>query len=87
MTREENPKSGSVGSDGSAELLRVYDLRIPNAQQAARRHRGYWGVLYTEIHILDTDPVALVFRPAPDERWRAWERVRLRWILEERGAA
>jgi hypothetical protein len=25
-------------------------------------------------------------QPAPDERWRAWERVRLEWILEDRAA-
>jgi hypothetical protein len=66
-------------------LVRVYDLSDPAGWQAARRHRGFWGVLYTEIHTLDTDHVALVFRPAPDERWRAWERVRLQWILEDRG--
>jgi hypothetical protein len=65
-------------------LVRVYDLRDPTARQAARRHRSFWGKLYTDIHVLDADHVALVFRPAPDERWRAWERVRLRWILEER---
>lgn len=68
-------------------LVRVYDLRDPAARQASHRHRGFWGKLYTEIHALDSAHVALVFRPAPDERWRAWERVRLRWILEERGTA
>ncbi len=68
-------------------LLRVYDLRDPATRQAAHRHRSFWGKLYTEIHALDNDHVALVFRPAPDERWRAWEQVRLRWILEERPAA
>jgi hypothetical protein len=71
----------------SPPLVRVYDLRDPAAQQAAHRHRGFWGKLYTEIHALDYDHVALVFRPAPDERWRRWESVRLRWILEDRGAA
>ena len=67
-------------------LLQVYDLRAPGAWEAAHRHRGNWGKLYTDIHYLDTDHVVLVFRPAPDERWRAWERVRLGWILEERRA-
>ncbi len=70
----------------SVPLVRVYDLRDPAARQAAHRHRHYWGKLYTEIHILDTDHVALVFRPAPDERWRRWERVRLDWILKDRAA-
>jgi hypothetical protein len=32
---------------------------------------------------LDYDNVALVFRSA-GERWRAWERVRLEWILKDR---
>ena len=68
-------------------LLRVYDLRDPAAWRAAHRHRGFWGKLYTDIHYLDTDHVVLVFRPAPDERWRAWEQVRLEWILEDRERA
>ena len=67
---------------GPAELVMVYDLRDPAAQQAAHRHRNLWGKLYTEIYALDYDHVALVFRPAPDEQWRAWERVRLRWIMK-----
>jgi hypothetical protein len=32
---------------------------------------------------LDYDHIALVFRSA-GERWRAWERVRLEWILKDR---
>lgn len=71
----------------SAVLVRIYDLRDPGTRDEARRHRRLWGRLYTDIHVLDNDHVALVFRPAPDERWRPWERVRLRWILEERGSA
>ena len=68
-------------------LLRVYDLSDPVAWEAAHRHRGNWGKLYTDIHYLDTDHVVLVFRPAPDERWRAWESVRLEWILEDQERA
>jgi hypothetical protein len=67
-------------------LLRIYDLRDPDALRASHRHRGYWGKLYTEIHPLDLDHVVFVFRPAPDERWRAWEEVRLSWILEDEAA-
>ncbi len=52
-------------------LVRVYDLRDPDARRASHRHRGFWGKLYTDIHFLDAAHVALVFRPAPDERWRA----------------
>ena len=65
------------------DLLVVYDLRDDGAWQAAHRHRATWGRLYTDIVALDYDHVLLVFRPAPDERWRSWELVRLSWILGE----
>jgi hypothetical protein len=64
-------------------LLVVYDLRDPAAWHAARRDRATWGRRHTDIHALDLNHVALVFRPAPDEGWRSWERVRLSWILEQ----
>jgi len=64
-------------------ILAVCDLRDPDAWQAAHRHRAMWGRLYTDIHALGLDHIALVFRPAPDERWRAWERARLRLLLED----
>jgi len=64
-------------------VIVVYDLTDPGAWQAAHRHRAAWGRLYTGIHDLGSDCVALVFRPAPDEGWRSWERVRLSWILGE----
>ena len=67
-------------------LLRVYDLRDPDAWRQAHRHRGFWRKLYTDIHVLDEDHVVLLFRPAPDERWRAWEKVRMGWILEDEAA-
>jgi hypothetical protein len=67
-------------SDGFAI---VYDLSDPGGFPAARRHRCLWGRLYTDIVTLDLDHIALVFRPAPDERWRPWELVRLSWILGE----
>ena len=70
-------------SEGFASFAIVYDLRDPDAWQAARRHRAFWGKPYTDIHALGLDHVALVFRPAPDERWRAWEGVRLQWILDQ----
>jgi hypothetical protein len=63
-------------------VIVVYDLRDEGAWQAAHRHRAFWGKLYTDIHPLDYDNVALVFRSA-GERWRAWERVRLEWILKD----
>jgi len=61
----------------------VYDLSDPDAWGAAHRHRAFWGRRFTDIVALDCDRIALVFRPAPDERWRAWELVRLSWILGE----
>jgi hypothetical protein len=61
----------------------VYDLRDPAAWERAPLDRRFWGHLYTDIHALDNDHVALVFRPAPDPRWQPWEEVRRSWILEE----
>jgi hypothetical protein len=80
-------KAGIMNAGELLPLVRVYDLRDPAARQAAHRHRNLWGKLYTDIHALDNGHVALVFRPAPGERWRAWEQVRLRWILAENEAA
>jgi hypothetical protein len=68
-------------------VIVVYDLRDPDAWQAARRHRDMWGRLHTDVFWLDGEHVALCFRPAPEQRWRPWERVRLEWILEEPVAA
>ncbi len=64
----------------------VYDLRDAGAWERVRLHRGMWGKLYTDVHTLDTEHVVLVFRPG-GERWRAWERERLRWIIEDEAAA
>jgi hypothetical protein len=75
--------AGIMNAGELLPLLRVYDLRDPGARQQAHYHRNLWGRLYTDVHVLDSDRVALVFRPAPDERWRAWEAVRLEWILED----
>jgi hypothetical protein len=65
------------------DLMVVYDLRDPAAWRAAHHHRSLWGRRYTDIVALDYDHVLLVFRPAPDQRWRPWERVRLGSILEQ----
>lgn len=64
-------------------MVIVYDLRAPDQWQAAQRHRSYWGTLYTDIHALGYDHVALVFRPSSDPRWRPWEAVRQSRILED----
>jgi hypothetical protein len=69
-------------------LALVYDLRDPGAWDEACRHARLWGRLYTDLHRLEDGHVVLVFRPAPDKRWREWERVRLEWILDlHRGAS
>ena len=75
--------AGIMNAGELLPLLRVYDLRDPGARQRAHYHRNLWGRLYTDVHVLGSDHVAPAFRPAPDERWRAWEAVRLEWILED----
>ncbi len=54
-------------------LLVVYDLSDLDGGEAAHRHRATWGRLYTDIVALDYDHVLLVFRPAPNQRWRRHE--------------
>ncbi len=63
----------------------AYDLQDPQAWLRAHRDRRLWERRYTDYHVLDHDRILLVFRPAPDTRWRGWEQVRRGWILE--GAA
>jgi hypothetical protein len=65
------------------DLLVVYDIGDAAGWETANRHRNYWGKTHTRVHYLSDDRVLLVFRPAPDERWRPWELVRLSWILDE----
>jgi hypothetical protein len=67
----------------SLPLLRIYDLRNPDAWRAAHRHRGFWGKLHTDVRALGADHVALVFRSG-GERWRPWGGVRPRSILGRR---
>jgi hypothetical protein len=71
-----------VSAPDILELIVVYDLRDPLAWRAAQHHRATWGRLYTDIVALDYDRILLVFRCAPDQRWRPWESVRRGWILE-----
>jgi hypothetical protein len=70
-------------SMSSPALVIVYDLRRAGARKQAHRNRAMWGRLYTDIHTLDSDHIALVFRPAPDASWREWEQVRSGLILGE----
>jgi hypothetical protein len=66
----------------SAQLVVVYDLGIAGGWEIACQHGRTWGRLYADIHTLDDGHIAVVFRSGGD-RWRAWERVRLGWILEQ----
>jgi hypothetical protein len=67
----------------SDAVIVVYDLRDAAGWETANRHRNYWGKTHTRVHYLEENVVVLVFRPAPDQRWRPWELVRLSWILGE----
>jgi hypothetical protein len=69
-----------------AVLTVAYDLGDSAAWGEACRHARLWSRLYVDTHSLDKQRVVLVFRPAPDERWRDWERVRAQWILGELAA-
>jgi hypothetical protein len=60
----------------------LYDLRDAEAWRKAHRDRSLWGKFYTDIHPLDNDHIALVFRPAGPRRAR-WEEVRRQWIVQE----
>jgi hypothetical protein len=67
----------------AGELIIVYDLQAPDAWGEACCHNRMWGRLYTSLYSLDANHIALVFRPAPDRRWRDWEQVRLEWLQEQ----
>jgi hypothetical protein len=75
-----------TASRSAVALIMDYDLRHPDALEQARRHYRHWGVLYTDPHLVGEHCLVLVFRHAPDERWRPWESVRLGWILESEAA-
>jgi hypothetical protein len=64
--------------------LVVYDLGNPQALEQARAHRALWGRRFTDVYSVGLNHVVLAFRPGP-ERWRVWERRRLRLILDEGG--
>jgi hypothetical protein len=78
--------SGSLCGSADTELVVVYDLSVTGAWDMACRHARWWGRHYVELSVLDDNHIALVCRPAGDERWRAWERVRAEWIREELAA-
>jgi len=45
------------------EIVVVYDLGEDGSWEQAREDREAWGKELTEIHRLDSDPVAIVFTP------------------------
>ncbi len=61
----------------------TFDITDPDELELSRRCRDYWGKLHTAIVFLDERRVLMTFHPSPDPRWRAWERVRRRWIRSE----
>jgi hypothetical protein len=66
-----------------SEFTIIYDLRDAEAWMKAHRDRNAWGRTHTDYYFLDQDHVVMVFRPAPDGRWRRWEAIRRSWILEQ----
>ena len=44
-------------------VVKIYDLRDPDAWERAGRERAAWGRKRTEIHRLDNDHVAIEFKP------------------------
>jgi hypothetical protein len=75
-------EEANVSAADVLPLLRAYDLRHPGAGQQACLHRRLWGRRFTDIHALDAETIALVFRKG-GLRGEAWERVRLKWILAQ----
>jgi hypothetical protein len=66
-----------------AILTIAYDVSSPAGLEVARRHRSWWGILYTDVSLLNDDTAILEFRPSPQLWWREWEAVRLGWIFED----
>lgn len=61
----------------------VFDVEDPKAWRQARRYRRYWGVLYTELYLLDDHRVAMIFKSSGKDQWKRWEETRKSWILKE----
>ncbi len=50
-------------SEHISGVVKVYDLRDPEAWERAGRERCAWGRERTEIHRLDNDHVIIEFKP------------------------
>jgi hypothetical protein len=44
-------------------VVKVYDLRDPDAWERAGRERAAWGRQWSEIHRLDIDHIIIEFKP------------------------
>ena len=44
-------------------VVKVYDLRDPDAWERVGRERTAWGRQWAEIHTLDNDHVIIAFKP------------------------
>ena len=75
----------SVTGTGN-ELVVIYDVSDDAAWESARRHVRWWGRLYVDAYDVAPEKVVVLFRPAPDPRWREWERCRAEWIAKDLAA-
>lgn len=48
---------------GEQGLIVVYDLADPEVRSRAGRERRAWGAEFADVHPLDNEHVAIVFRP------------------------
>jgi hypothetical protein len=53
----------SILPDESLERIGVYDLRDADQWEQAREDRERWGRSRSEVHALDTDHIAIEFKP------------------------
>jgi hypothetical protein len=52
----------NAGPEYTGAVVKIYDLRDPEAWERAGRERAAWGRQWTEIYILDHDHVAIEFK-------------------------
>jgi hypothetical protein len=64
-------------------MVVLYDVSDDAAWEAARRHVRWWGRSYCDAYDVGIERIVVLFRPAPDRRWAAWEQVRAEWIMRD----
>jgi hypothetical protein len=72
-----------IVSEASVGMAVVYDLSVPGTWERACFHARQWGRLYSHLADIGANRIVFIFHPAPDPRWREWERVRERMILSD----